>query len=166
MIASCAGATHSGAWTATGAESAGVDTPLKSSVMDRNRTLNRRDIDSTRSRLVSNHHCVPHGARGQGTRRLTKEYIQIFVRYNLTLGMVSRENKIRGIFLIMGLVLHTATEYLTELPDRVRHGLLRPQDNCLYSILIRPNDQHPRRAMCRLRVLSPARIYYQQKDAG
>ena len=38
--------------------------------------------------------------------------------------MVSRENKIIGVFVAMGLVLHTATFYFTELPDEVRIGLL------------------------------------------
>lgn len=38
--------------------------------------------------------------------------------------MVSRENKIIGVFVAMGLVLHAATFYLTELSDEVRIGLL------------------------------------------
>jgi hypothetical protein len=38
--------------------------------------------------------------------------------------MVPRKNKTWGIFLIIGLALHAATEYFTDLSDRMRHGLL------------------------------------------
>ncbi|WP_135534646.1 hypothetical protein [Halostella pelagica] len=38
--------------------------------------------------------------------------------------MVSRENKIIGIFVALALVLHAATFYLTELPDEVTIGLI------------------------------------------
>lgn len=38
--------------------------------------------------------------------------------------MFSRENKIRGVFMTVGLILYATTEYLTELSDRARHALL------------------------------------------
>jgi len=38
--------------------------------------------------------------------------------------MVSRENKIIGVFVALALALHATTFYLTELPDEVRMGLL------------------------------------------
>jgi hypothetical protein len=38
--------------------------------------------------------------------------------------MVSRENKIIVLFVLVGFALHTATFYFTELPDEVRIGLL------------------------------------------
>ncbi|WP_323674758.1 hypothetical protein [Halorubellus sp. PRR65] len=38
--------------------------------------------------------------------------------------MVSRENKIIGVFVTLALALHAATFYLTELPDEVRMALI------------------------------------------
>ena len=38
--------------------------------------------------------------------------------------MVSRENKIIVVFVLVGFALHTATFYFTELPGEVRIGLL------------------------------------------
>jgi|APHM01.1.fsa_nt_gi hypothetical protein len=38
--------------------------------------------------------------------------------------MISQKYDIWGIFLMMGLALHAATEYFTDLSSGVRHGLL------------------------------------------